>query len=66
MVELACIISRPSPGLASTSTRRSAFSIGVSSPARISSGRKPRLDQQVGYVRIAGFPGGSGERKAGP
>jgi hypothetical protein len=39
MVELACIFSRPWPGLAITSTRRSAFSIGVSSPDFISSGR---------------------------
>ena len=36
---LAFMFSSPWPGLASTSTRRSAFSIGVSSPARMSSGR---------------------------
>jgi gentisate 1,2-dioxygenase len=38
MAAEACIFSRPWPGLASTSTRRSAFSMGVSSPALSSSG----------------------------
>lgn len=39
MAALACMLSGPWPGLASTSTRRSAFSMGVSSPARINRGR---------------------------
>ena len=47
---LACIFSRPWPGLASTSTRRSAFSIGVSSPAFSSSGRSASYDQCVARV----------------
>ncbi|MDT4854654.1 hypothetical protein FQZ97_889690 [compost metagenome] len=38
MAALACIFSSVWPGLANTSTRRSAFSMGVSSPAFSNSG----------------------------
>src|SRR4029453_14182361 len=62
---LACILSRPWPGLASTSTRRSAFSIGVSSPAFISSGRSFSYDQYVARVLIVGLCGGSTPRRLG-
>jgi hypothetical protein len=62
---LACIFSRPWPGFASTSTRRSAFSIGVSSPAFISSGRSASYDQCVARVRGCGLPGGSTARRLG-
>ena len=62
---LACILSRPWPGLASTSTRRSAFSIGVSSPAFINSGRITAYGQCVARVLAIGFPGGSTPRRLG-
>jgi hypothetical protein len=62
---LTFMFSRPWPGFASTSTRRSAFSIGVSSPARISSGRSVAYGQRTGCVLRLGTFGGSTARRLG-
>ncbi len=59
MDEVACIAPTPRPGSESTSTRRSAFSTGVNSPARSSNGRTASNAQWPGFVTGFGAPCGS-------
>ena len=64
-MELARMFSKPWPGLANTNTRRSAFSIGVNSPACNSNGRMSWNSQQVACVRGRGVSGGITSRRLG-
>ena len=62
---LACIFSKVCPGLANTNTRRSAFSIGVKSPACKSSGLISAYFHIVGAVCGRGLFAGITPRKLG-